>query len=78
VANQGPAGFDPETFTGPALTAIAFLSWGLPLAVLQLYFRAQRAGARGRLAMAGGLGVATLFTAAGIAAASMLLWLPKL
>jgi uncharacterized membrane protein len=78
VANQGPAGFDPETFTGPALTAIAFLSWGLPLAVLQLYFRAQRAGPRGRLAMAGGLGVATLLTAAGIAAASMMLWLPKL
>lgn len=78
VANQGPAGFDPETFTGPALTAIAFLSWGLPLAVLQLYFRAQRAGTRGRLAMAGGLGAATLLTAAGIAAASMLLWLPKL
>jgi hypothetical protein len=78
VANQGPAGFDPKTFTGPALTAIAFLSYLLPLAVLEAYLHAQRAGASGRLAMAGGLGVATLLTAAGIAAAAMVLWLPRL
>jgi hypothetical protein len=65
VVNQGPAGFDPETFQGPALTAIAFLSYRLPLAMLELYFRAQKAAAGARLAMAGGLGVATLLTAAG-------------
>jgi uncharacterized membrane protein len=78
VANQGPAGFDAETFSGPALTAIAFLSYLLPLAVLELYLRAQRAGAGARLAMAGGLGVLTLLTAAGIASAAMILWLPRL
>jgi uncharacterized membrane protein len=78
VANQGPAGFDPETFQGPAITAISVLDYLLPLAVLELYFRAQRAGAGARLAMAGGLGLLTLLTAAGIGAASMMLWLPKL
>jgi uncharacterized membrane protein len=78
VVNQGPVGFDPETFQGPAITAISILDYALPLSVLELYFRAQRAGAAGRLAMAGGLGACTLLTAAGVAAASMLLWLPHL
>jgi hypothetical protein len=79
MLNQGPAGFDPDTFTGPALTFIAFAQYLLPLAVLQLYFHAQeRAGSRGRMAMAAGLFASTLVTAAGIVAASMMLWLPHL
>jgi uncharacterized membrane protein len=32
VINQGPVGFDPERFQGPALTTNAFLSYLLPLA----------------------------------------------
>lgn len=78
VVNQGPAGFDPETFQGPAITAISFLDYLLPLAVLELYFRAHESAAGARLAMAGGLGVATLLTAAGVAAAATILWLPRL
>lgn len=78
VVNQGPVGFDPGTFRGPAIVAISILDYALPLAVLELYLRAQRGGPRVRLAMAGGLGVATLLTAAGIVAAAMLLWLPML
>ena len=78
VVNQGPAGFDPETFQGPAITAISFGDYLLPLAMLELYFRAQRAGSRAKAAMAAGLGVLTLLTAAGIASAAMILWLPKL
>jgi len=79
LLNQGPAGFDPETFTGPALTTLAFAQYLLPLAVLQLYFHAQdRGGSRGRTAMAASLFAATLLTAAGIFAASMMLWLPHL
>ena len=79
MLNQGPLGFDPDTFTGPALTTIAFAQYLLPLAVLQLYFHAQdRAGPHGRLFMACGLFVSTLVTAAGIVAASMMLWLPHL
>lgn len=79
VVNQGPVGFDPDTFRGPALTVIAFAQYLVPLAVLELYFRAQRSGgARGRLAMAGGLVALTLLMGVGIVAASMILWLPHL
>jgi hypothetical protein len=78
VFNQGPAGFDPETFTGPALTAIAFGQYLVPLAVLELYFRAQTAGTGARLAMAALLAGLTLLTAAGIGSASMIAWLPRL
>lgn len=79
LVNHGPVGFDPDTFTGPALTIIAFGQYLLPLAMLQLYFHTQdHARSRGRLFMAGGLVTATLFTAVGIFAASMMLWLPNL
>jgi len=78
AVNQGPAGFDPKSFSGPALTAIAFGQYLVPLGVLELYFRAQRAGAGGRLAMAALLAGLTLTTAAGIGAASMMMWLPRL
>lgn len=79
LVNRGAVGFDPVTFTGPALTIIAFAQYLLPLGMLQLYFRAQEhAGLRGRVAMAAGLFGSTLLTAVGIAAASMMLWLPHL
>jgi hypothetical protein len=79
VANQGPVGFDPDTFQGPFLTVLAFAQYLLPLAVLELYFRAQASGsARARIAMAAGLGAATLVTATGVAAASAIMWLPRL
>jgi hypothetical protein len=78
VVNQGPVGFDPESFTGPFLTFLAFAQYLLPLAVLQLYFHVQSRSAGARLAMAAGLGALTLMTAAGIAAASMIMWLPRL
>ena len=79
LVNQGPVGFDPDTFTGPALTTIAFAQYLLPLAILQLYFYTQdHAGSRGRIVMASGLVASTLFTAVGIFAASVMLWLPNL
>lgn len=79
MVNQGPVGFDPGTFRGPALTAIAFAQYLLPLFVLELYFRAQdSAGSRGRIAMTAGLLASTLVTTAGIASASIMLWLPHL
>ncbi len=79
VANQGPVGFDPKTFQGPFLTILAFAQYLLPLAVLELYFRAQASGnARTRMAMTAGLGAATLVTATGIAAASAIMWLPRI
>src|SRR6267378_4433402 len=49
----GPVGFDPTTFRGPLLTFLSFASYLLPLAVLELYLRAQdRAGTLGRMATA--------------------------
>lgn len=79
VANQGPVGFDPETFTGPFLVFLSFAQTLLPLAVLELYFRAcESRNAPGHYAMAAGLAVLTLITAAGIGAAAMALWLPRL
>jgi len=79
VLNQGPAGFDPKTFTGPFLSFLGFAQYLLPLAVLEAYFRTrERAGPRTRLAMAAGLGGLTLLTALGIGAATMIMWLPKM
>jgi Predicted membrane protein (DUF2306) len=79
VLNQGPVGFDGKTFTGPALTLIAFAQYLLPLSVLQLYFWAQDHGrTAGRVSTSILLGVLTMLTAAGVVAASMIIWLPRL
>lgn len=79
VANQGPAGFDADTFTGPFLTFLAFAQYLVPLAVLEAYFHVRdRAGVAARFAMAGAMCVLTLATAGGIAAATALMWLPRL
>ncbi|CUI06017.1 DUF2306 domain-containing protein [Massilia antarctica] len=79
VANRGPAGFDPVTFQGPFLSFLSFAQYLLPLAVLELYARAQASdsvAARGTMAVVMlGLSAAT---AAGSAAAAMILWLPHL
>ena len=80
MINQGPAGFDPKTFTGPFLTVLAFAVYAvLPLGVLEGYLRAQRSQATGaKYAMAGGLALLTLMMAVGIAAATAIMWLPHL
>jgi uncharacterized membrane protein len=75
---KGPVGFDPDTFTGPYLTFLTFAQYLIPLAVLELYFRAQdRPGALRRLAMAGTLFVLTLLMVAGLFAVTMADWVPK-
>ncbi len=79
VINHGPAGFDPKTFTGPALTWLAFGQTLLPLAILEATLRVRRhAGGGARLAMAGGICAATLLTVLGIAAATLIMWLPHM
>jgi uncharacterized membrane protein len=74
MANGGPAGFDPETFTGPALTFFSFANSLIPLAVVELYLRARRAPAR--LAVAALLIVITVAMAGGIFATTAGMWLP--
>jgi uncharacterized membrane protein len=76
--NHGPFGFDPQTFTGPFLTFMTFAQYLLPLAVLEIYLRAQdRPGALRRIATAGVLLVLTLAMGAGIFAVTMAVWLPQ-
>jgi hypothetical protein len=75
--HQAPVGFDPQTFTGPFLNVMAFAQTLLPLAILELYLRARdSASVAAKLAMAGGLLVATAGMAIGIFAATMGMWLP--
>jgi hypothetical protein len=79
AVNGGPVGFDPETFRGPALSALQFLQYLLPLAVLQVYFIAKEGGNPvARIATAGALVMLTLAMGIGIVVATMGLWLPHM
>ncbi len=80
VVNQGPAGFDADSFSGPALTVLAFAVYAVvPLALLELYLRAQRSRRTVvQYAAAAGIAAATLVTGVGVAAATALMWLPHL
>lgn len=77
--NQGPVGFDPETFRGPTLVVLAFGQYLFPLAILELYFRAQKSHSTiFRTSMAASLFALTLATAGGTVAAFLFMWLPML
>lgn len=75
VVNQGPVGVGDE-LEGPFALILAYAQYLVPLAVLELYFRAKSASAR--LATAAVLFVCTAMTAVGVAAAGAFMWLPKL
>lgn len=75
----GGIGIDNETFTGPALTFIFFGQMFIPLALLELYFKAQKSTSpRAKTAMAALLFAATCYMGLGIFAATMGMWLPRL
>jgi uncharacterized membrane protein len=79
IAHRAPVGFDPKTFTGPFLTTLAFAQTLVPLAVLQLYFFAQRSGRPSVQRMTTAtLALLTVLTAAGVAGAVLGMWLPHL
>ena len=79
AVNRGPVGFDPRTFQGPALVALGFLQFLLPLAVLELYFMAKEGGSPlARIAMSGVLMLFTLAMGLGIVVATMGMWLPHM
>ncbi len=78
AVNGGPVGHT-DAFDGPFDLFLAFTHFLLPLAILELYMLARdRGGAGAKLAMAGGMAVATLATAAGGFFAIMGMWLPRL
>jgi hypothetical protein len=74
-----PIGFDPRTFTGPFLTLLSFAQTLLPLAVVELYFRAERSERPvARLAMATVLLGLTIAMGFGIFVAANVMWLPRI
>ncbi|MEO3714132.1 DUF2306 domain-containing protein [Roseateles flavus] len=77
---QRPVGFDPKTFAGPYLSFLSFAQYLLPLAMLELYFFAQRPtrGAALRFGVAALLALLTLATAAGVFGAFLGMWLPRI
>lgn len=77
--NKGPVGFDPETFRGPFLVFLGFGQYLIPLAVLELYFFAQKKKTKTtKVLMSFGLLLLTGVTAIGIFAATMSMWLPRI
>lgn len=77
VVFDGPYGFDPASFSGPALTALVWADFLLPLAVVELYWRAtERPQAFRRAATAALLFVVTAATAAGALIAAGGTWVP--
>jgi uncharacterized membrane protein len=75
---KGPFGFDPTTFRGPFLTFMSFAQYLIPLAVLEIYLRAQdRPGVVRRMATAGLLFVVTLVMVAGLFAVATAQWVPQ-
>jgi hypothetical protein len=80
LANRGPAGFDPQTFSGPALTTIAWAVYVfVPLAVLQAVLVAQRGGSLAAQRRASlGMAALTLVTAVGVLATAAFMWWPRM
>lgn len=78
LINGGPVGVGDE-LDGPFAISWAFGQYLVPLALYELYLRAQSyGGTASRLALAGTLALAALGIAAGIAMATLLMWLPKM
>src|SRR5579863_4947671 len=78
LVNKGPFGFDPTTFRGPFLTFMSFAQFVIPLAVLEVYLRAQnQPGTVRRIAAAAMLFVLTLAMIAGLFAVATAQWVPQ-
>ena len=79
VLLTGGAGMDFDSFTGPAIYALTFAQYLLPLAMLEWYFRCQKITGTGeRLMFVGTLSVLTLYMGIGIVMATMGMWLPRM
>lgn len=75
----GGVGIDDETFTGPFITVWAFGQYLLPLALLELYFFAQRTKIQWvKLSTSLALYIFTLAMAAGLTFITMMFWFPFL
>jgi len=78
AVHGGPSGFDAATFRGPFLSFLAFAQCLLPLAVLELYLRCRTRGAAAQYGVAALLAGLTVVMGAGIAVATVGMWLPQM
>ena len=79
LVNSGPVGFDAKSFTGPFLSFLSFADVLLPLAVLELYLRAQDGGSvTGRTVTVALVVTLTVAMAIGICVATIGMWLPHM
>jgi Predicted membrane protein (DUF2306) len=79
--NQGPVGFDPETFTGPFLTILSISIYALPISLLllEVYLRAKDSTNNLlKYVSASLIFASTLIMAVGIFAATLIMWLPRM
>lgn len=78
ILNQGPVGMT-RNLDGPFDMFLSFGAYLTPLAFVELYMLARdRAGARGKLVVAGALVACTLFTLLGIGGAAAFMWGPRI
>jgi hypothetical protein len=79
VIHRAPVGFDPETFTGPFLNALALFVYILPQAIVVLYFKARFSGSvYTKWAFSIFLFVITVGMVAGILGAIKGMWMPRI
>ena len=79
IVNQGPAGFDPKTFTGPALFILSFSQYLVPLIIFELYRKAQAgSGKLFKRAVASAIILFILVMVVGIIGATKDVWLPRI
>ncbi|NIJ54200.1 DUF2306 domain-containing protein [Dyadobacter arcticus] len=81
LVNGGPAGFDPETFTGPFLTTLSIITYSVPLSliVLEMYLYAQKSQHREfSIVTSAVILTFTVMMCIGIFGATMGMWLPRL
>ncbi|WP_343305770.1 DUF2306 domain-containing protein [Chitinophaga niabensis] len=79
LIHSAPVGFDPETFTGPFLSALGVFVYILPQAVVALYFSAKFSNsANKKLAFSLLLLVITIGIAVGTMGAILGMWLPRI
>ena len=79
LVNDGPVGFDPETFRGPFLVFLGFGQYCIPLLIYEFYLRANKHEILWqKLTLTAVLVISSLITAIGIFAATMGMWLPRI
>lgn len=79
VIHQAPVGFDPDTFTGPFLTALALFVYIFPQVIVAWYFSARQSAAPWKKwGFTLFLFVITICILVGSVGATLGMWLPRL